>query len=316
MHFRPIKDVIALPLHWMASAVAGLPESAGRATMGAFGALFRAAYFVPGNHLRRTVGNFCRATSRSDPWPIYSRMVGNLQQATLHYGGLYRRGRSNLLAQTVIDTTLATQYERLRNSKSGLIFLVPHCAAALLSSARLSTFCPTVLLVREPRSPIRCQLMMEYLRKLGPELILTRNAPPASIMRSIMRALRDHKVIVGTSDVIHPGPDTVETRAFGQGIHSPSWPARIAARLGTPIVPGFIHMEGRQIRIFADEGYRELDIQKGAQRWMSSFEGWFRRYPSDWVFMLDKHWARVLAAASSQVTSCAAGFISGGLAHS
>jgi lauroyl/myristoyl acyltransferase len=294
MHFRAIKDLIALPLHWMA----GRPECVARATLGTIGALARTAYFVPGSHVRQTVADFCRVTDRSDPWRIYSIMVRNLQQAGLYYASLKRNGRSELLANTIIDASLATQYSRLRQTAGGSIFLVPHCAAAVLSSARLSTFCPTVLLVREPRSPTRQALMMNYLEFLGVEFILTRMVPPATVVRNILRALQDNKVIVGTTDVIHPAPDTVETWAFGQRICSPAWPAKIAARLGVPILPGFIHLEGPQIRLLADEGYLASDVQQSTQRWMSSFERWFRRYPSDWVFMLDKRWARVLAAAA------------------
>jgi lauroyl/myristoyl acyltransferase len=300
MHFRPIKDVVAVPLHRLACTVAGLPPGAGRGVMGGVGALARAAYFVPGSYVRRTVADFCAATGRSDPWPIYSRMVSNLEQVALHYGVLYRYGRERLLAQTVIGKSLATQYQDLANREGGLIFLVPHCVGSVLSSAGLSTFCPTVLLVREPRAPVRRQLMLEYLDKLGPEIILSRNATPASVTRNIVRALHGRKVIVGTTDVIHPGSDTVETRAFGQPIHSPTWPARISDRLGAPIVPGFIHMEGNEIRMIAGEAYLDSDIQKSTQRWVSNFEGWFRQYPSDWVFMLDKRWARVLAAAARQ----------------
>jgi hypothetical protein len=55
-------------------------------------------------------------------------------------------------------------------------------------------------------------------------------------------------------------------------------------------------MEGRQITLLADEGYVEQDIQRGTQRWISSFEKRFRQYPSDWIFMLDRNWARVLKA--------------------
>ena len=36
---------------------------------------------------------------------------------------------------------------------------------------------------------------------------------------------------------------------------------------------------------------------QATQRWVSRFEKRFRQYPSDWAFMLDKNWARVLAAA-------------------
>ena len=299
MHFRAIKDTIALPLHRFGFLVAGLPPSVGSATMAALGTLARASYFVPGSYVRRTVGNFCRATGRSDPWSIYSGMVGNVEQAALHYATLNRYGRSKLLAQTDVDATLAREYQRFGNGKGGLLFLVPHCAAAVLSSAGLSQFCPTVLLVREPSSPVRCQLMTEYIQKLGPGFILSRTAPPATVMRNVVRSLRDDEVVVGTTDIVNAGGDTIETLAFGQRIHSPAWPARIAARFDVPIIPGFIHMEGSRIRMSADEGYRESDVQKSTQRWVSSFERKFRQYPSDWVFMFDKNWARVLAAASA-----------------
>jgi lauroyl/myristoyl acyltransferase len=191
---------------------------------------------------------------------------------------------------------LASEYARFGNGKEGVIILVSHCTGAVPSSAGLNNFCPTTLLVREPKSPERCQLMLEYIKKLGPKFILSRNTPPATVMRNITRSLRAGEVVVGTTDVVSGrGADVVETRIFDRSIYSPAWPARIAARLNVPILPGFIHMEGSQIKLIVDDGYLESDVQKSTQRWVSSFERWFRQYPSDWVFMLDKNWARVLA---------------------
>jgi Lauroyl/myristoyl acyltransferase len=299
MHYRPVKDAIALPLHRFGNLIAGLPERFSRGILASIGGVAKAAYFAPGSPIAQTVGNFCRAAGRSDPWPVYSQMIRNVEHAAFHYANLFRHGRSRLLCQTVIDTTWATEYQRLGSGKGGIIILVPHCIGAVLSSGGLNNFCPTTLLVREPRSPARCQLMLEYVRKLGPSYILSRTTPPATVMRNIVRALREGQVVVGTTDVVTRGPDTVETEAFGQRIHSPAWPARISARFGIPIVPGFIRMDGPQITLLAAEGYHEADIEKSTQRWISNFEHWFRRYPSDWAFMLDKHWGRVLSAASA-----------------
>jgi lauroyl/myristoyl acyltransferase len=298
MHYRPVKDAIALPLHRFGNLVAALPESFSRVLLASIGSLAKASYFVPGSPIPRTVGNFCRAAGRSDPWPVYSRLVRNAEHAALHYATLFRHGRSKLLSQTVIDPSWAAEYQRLGSGNRGLIILVPHCIGAVLSSAGLSNFCPTTLLVREPRSPARCQLMLEYVQKLGPKYILSRNVPPATVMRNIVRSLREGQVVVGTTDVVTRGTDTVETQAFGQTIHSPAWPARISARFGVPIVPGYIRMEGPQITIFTAQGFHDPDIQNSTQRWVSNFEHWFRRYPSDWAFMLDKHWARIFSSAS------------------
>jgi lauroyl/myristoyl acyltransferase len=226
--------------------------------------------------------------------------VANTQQAALHFARFHRYGRQQLVAQTTIDPLLEAEYRRLATGGRGAIILVPHCIGAALSSARLSTFCKTVLLVREPRDPARSELMVEYLEKLGPEYILVRKTPPAIVTRRLVRALLDGKVVVGTTDLAGFEADMIQTRAFGQPIYSPLWPATLSARLKVPILPGYIHMEGSQIRLMGDEGYLETNIQESTQRWVSSFERHFRQYPSDWVFMLDKNWARVFAAAARQ----------------
>lgn len=299
IHFRAVKNVIARPLHRFGYLLAGMPPAAGRGVVGGIGAVARAAYFLPNSHLSRTLGNFCQVAGRTDPWPVFSRMIDNIEQAALHFTRLYRYGRSELLAQTAIDSGLEAELRRLGGNQQGAIILVPHCVGAVLSSARLSTVSPTVLLVREPKDPGRCRLLLEYLQKLGPEFIFARNAPPAMVIRNIVRALKEGKVVVGTTDLVKADADTVQTRAFEQRIHSAAWPARLSARLEVPIIPGYIHMEGDQITLLADEGYVDPDIQRSTQRWVHSFEKRFRQYPSDWAFMLDKNWARVLAAAAS-----------------
>src|SRR5262249_6450689 len=150
------------------------------------------------------------------------------------------------------------------------------------------------------KSPERCRLLQEYLKMLGPKFILSRNMAPATVVRHISRALRDGEMLVGTTDIIVPGPDTVEVRMFGQTVHSPGWPTKIAAHFNVPILPGFIHIDGEQIKLIAGDGYLDADLQNSTQRWASSFERWFRLYPSDWLFMLDKRWSRVLAAAAER----------------
>ncbi len=302
LHFRSIKNRIARPLHGFGYLVTGLPLFAQRAIMGSIGGVARVVYFMPKSHLRKTVKNFCRVTGRSDAWPLFFRMVDNVEQAALHFVRLYRYGREELLKQTTVDPRVEAEMQRLRANGQGVMILVPHCTGAVLSSARLSSVYPTVLLVREPKDQGRCQLMLEYIKKLGPEYILTRSTPPAQVIRNIVRALKEGKVVVGTTDLINLdeyATDTVQTRIFDQRILSPEWPARLSARLNAPILPGYIHMEGGQITLLGDEGYVEQDIQQSTQRWVSSFEKYFRQYPSDWAFMLDKNWARILAAAAA-----------------
>src|SRR5205085_2064981 len=116
----------------------------------------------------------------------------------------------------------AREYERFGKGKEGILVLVPHCAGAVLSSGKLNHFSPATLLVREPKSPARCALMVEYIEKIGPKFILSRNTPPATVMRNIARALKNGQVVVGTTDLIsREGADTIEATIFGQRIYSP-----------------------------------------------------------------------------------------------
>jgi lauroyl/myristoyl acyltransferase len=297
MQFRSVKDATALPVHRFGQFIAKLPEGFGRAIMGSLGMVAKTGYFWPNNYVRRTVSSFCLVTGLTDATAIYYGMIKNIEKVALQYANLYRNGREKLLAQTVIDPKLMAQFQP--NGRSGIIILVPHCAAAVLSSARLHQYAPTTLLVREPKSPVRCRLMLEYINKLGPKFILSRNMAPATVVRHISRALREGEIVVGTTDVIVPGPDTVEVNMFGQTVHSPGWPTKIAAHFNVPILPAFIHMDGEQIKLLTGDGYLDADLQKSTQLWASSFEQWFQQYPSDWVFMLDKRWSRVLAAAAT-----------------
>ena len=303
MHFRSVKDAIAAPLHRFGCLLAGTPRGFSQAIIGSVGAAAKGAYFIPGSPLARMVENFCRATGRTDPWPVYARMVDNIQTVALQFARLHRHGRSELLDQTRIAPGVAAELERVRQGGKGMIIVVPHCVGAVLSSAKLNAACPTVLLIKEPRDPGRCEIMLEYVRKLGPEYILARRTPPATVMRQIVRALHDGKVVVGTTDLVNARNDSIETRIFGQRIFSPSWPARLSARLNVPILAGYIHMEGHQINLAGDESYLEGNVDQDTHRWVSSFEKYFRQYPSDWVFMLDRKWARVLANAAISVTA-------------
>jgi len=103
MHFRSVKDTIALPLHHFGQFIAKLPEGFGRAVMGSLGVVAKTGYFWPNNYVRRTVSNFCLASGLTDARSIYFGMVNNIEKVALHYANLYRSGREKLLAQTVVD---------------------------------------------------------------------------------------------------------------------------------------------------------------------------------------------------------------------
>jgi lauroyl/myristoyl acyltransferase len=299
IRFRWIKDVGVRPVHWLIRAGGLLPEWLRRPYFKSFGLLGKAYYFMPYNHARRAVGNFCRVTGRSDSRRIYFQIVDNLLFAASGFGRLMSDGTDAVAEMVRFDEASAARMEAVRAQYGAGILLVPHCAASVLSAAGFGKRFPSLVLVRESQSMSRSRLLRRYFEKLGPELLFVRRADPAVVARSILRALHDKKFVIGTTDLARNSSDTIEVKFFGQGVPLPAWPARFSARRKIPIMPGYIRVSGGRIVLSCDEPYIEPDAAVATQRWARYFEKSIRESPADWVFMLDKHWSSVISKAAA-----------------
>ena len=299
IRFRWIKDVAAWPAHWLVRAGGLMPDWLRRPYFQSFGLVGKAYYFTPCNHARRTVGNFCRVTGRSDSRRIYFQIVDNLLFAASGFGRLMSEGSDAVAAIVTFDEASAARMEAVRAQYGAGILLVPHCAASVLSAAGFGKRFPSLVLVRESRSVTRSRLLRQYFEKLGPELLFVRRNDPAVVARSILRALHEKKFVIGTTDLARDSADTIPVKFFGQVVPMPAWPARFSARRKIPIMPGYIRVSGGRILLSCDEPYIEQDAAVATQRWADYFEKSIRESPADWVFMLDKHWSSVLAKAAA-----------------
>ena len=303
LRFRAIKDVVVLPLHGFGKMSLYLPEWVLNAIAAGLGWIGKAYYFMPGSHARRTVRNLCRVIGRSDPRATYFRLMDNLTCAAKAFGRLMRAGPDALAEMTDFDgAALATCREAWEKS-GGAIFVVPHCVGSVLSAARFGKEFPSMMLVRESKSRRRGRIMRQYFEKLGPELLFVRRADPVSLARSILNSLRARKFVVGTTDLARCTRDTIAVEMFGERVRMPDWPARFAAKRKVPIVPGYVHIVNGRILMITGEPYLEEDLTASTQRWARFFEENIRAYPSDWIFMLDKRWSRILAAAAKNAAS-------------
>jgi len=297
IHFRPIKDVAALPAHWFLRLTARLPPKARGALFAALGLAGKGYYFLPRSHVRRTVGDLCKVIGHSDPASVYFRLVDNVLAAAREFGQVLVRGPEGVAKRVEMDPGFERACAEAR--KAGAILVVPHCAGSALSAAGFGKRYPCVLLVRESKSARRSALLRRYLERLGPDLIFVRGTHPMAVTRRVLRALAQRKLVIGTTDLARRTPDTVDAQVFGRRVPLPAWPARFAARRDALILPGYVHMDGGRIRLMGGEPYREKDLAASTQRWAGFFEECIRRYPSDWLFMFDKRWSRVLRSAAS-----------------
>lgn len=298
--FTTFKDLAVLPLHGLLKLFTRLPPPVFTAGVGGLGLLCKSWYLLPGSYVRRTSADLCRVIDRPDPRATYFRLVDKMVRAIGLFGLVGRRGAQAVAALTDFgEADLATCRE-VRRRFGGAIFVTPHCACSVLSGARFSREFPTVALAREPRSARRARIAAGYFDRLGMEPLFVRHRDPASVARGILKSLRSGKFVIGTTDLARRAPDTIEAEIFGQRVWLPEWPARFAARCRVPIVPMYTRMTNGRLLLTVGEPYFEEDLSRSTQRWADHFEKTIRAHPTDWIFMFDKHWSRVLAAAAEQ----------------
>ena len=298
--FRRVKDVAARPVHWAVKCLARMPGPAQRAVLGAATRLAECSYFVPGSHVRKSVENLCAVSGRADPLWVAQKMFGNVGRVLQLYALLLREGSESVARHVEVMAESLRRVERVREEYGTGILLVPHCTGGVLSVALVARILPVVVMVRESKSPRRWEILREYFGRLAPEVIEVRSTPPAVVARRILLALRERKLIIGTTDLIRKTEDTVEVKVFGQSAWMPGWPARFAARRKVPLIPAYCRVCDGRVVLMCDEPYLASDVTLATQRWASYFEGCFRRYPEDWPFMLEKRWSRLLAAARAE----------------
>lgn len=294
--FRRVKDLAVKPIH----GVLRMPGWLARPAFGSVGLAAKSYYFAPGSHTRRTARNFCALTGRSDPRGMYFEMVSKAVRVGTLFGRLIREGPEAVAGELDMGGDVLRICDDLRAKGQGAIFVVPHCVGSVLSTAGFAKRYPTVVLLRESRDPQRSGILKQYLEKLGAELFYVRRTEPTTVARGILRALHEKKFIIGTTDLLRKNEDSAEVKVFGQSIRMVAWPARFAIRRGAPLVPTYVRVDNGRIVLELAPPFLGTDIESATQRWATHFEEWFRRYPSDWIFMYDKRWAKVIADAAQR----------------
>jgi lauroyl/myristoyl acyltransferase len=252
---------------------------------------------VPGSHVRKVVNNYCAVIGRDDPARVFAESVDKIVRVANLYGDLMRHGPERMAGLVRIDETSLERCEKVRAGCGGGIIVLPHCIGSVPVAVGFARRFPSLLLVTESRSATSNKLMCDCFDRMCAEVTYVRRTDPATAARSILRALHEGKFVIGTTDILRRTRDSVEVRMFGRPAHLPAWAARFSSRRNAPIIPGFVRMEGDLMCPVVGEPYIAQDIRDATQRWAAFFEENFRKYPSEWLFLYEKRWAKLLAEA-------------------
>lgn len=265
-------------------------------------ALFWLIFYVPASHMRKTAIALHAAVGHSSPRQIYRDFVGGVLLFARRIEML-----SNGDTETLDKLLKIPEQDRLDEiikENGGALLALPHCHGALLMVRGLASRYDTLMLIREPRKDSRAEAQRRYFANMGCEVLDVRRNNEAIVARTVLKALRNGKLVIGTVDRIKQPPpeaepvskerDNVRAKAFGLPVGVPGWPARFAAKCKVPILPVMVEQTAAEIVLHLGEPIVATDVLSTTQKWLSALEKFFIRFPGQWIFVYDKHWSRLL----------------------
>ena len=265
-------------------------------------------YFFPRSHLRKTAGNYAPAIGQDNPRRLYGGFVDGLTR-TAYRMELLGQGRGSEI-DALLQIPEQDRLERLVAEGGGALLLMPHCHGSLLMVRGLAERYPLLFLMRAPKDEARAAMQMRFFDQMSCEVVDVRRSNEATVARAVLRSLRKGKIVIGAVDRIRKAPsenepvskteDNVRVSVFGQVAGFVGWPARFAAKAGVPILPVMVEHTDDAIRLHLGEPITAGEIQATTQAWVIALEGFFNRFPLDWIFVYDKHWARLLEVRANQ----------------
>ncbi len=164
---------------------------------------------------------------------------------------------------------------------------------------------PLTALIREAKTPAQARIKAHWYRSLGIETVVRpRKSSVTADMRQCLRVLRDGKILGITPDLLVDESDGVPVNLFQRRVFLKPGAVALAMYAGAPLVTSWLHWrDDRHVVVkfqpalhYAAEGDRDVTLRKGMQDWCGLFEDHLREHPEDWLFWLDKRWARMLRA--------------------
>jgi lauroyl/myristoyl acyltransferase len=188
----------------------------------------------------------------------------------------------------------------------GVVLTVPHWSGHELVAASINLRHklkhPIVMLVRQASSSERAARKQKWYNALGAETVL-RPSGASTIKDAVayLKVLKQGKMLAITPDLLADPEQGVEVSIFGRParFHAGAFALAISARAPMIRVSGQWQCDSSVVLTFErarilDVSDRDAAIRTAVQDWCCWFEDRLRASPENWLFWLDKRWARFL----------------------
>ncbi|MGC8792849.1 MAG: lysophospholipid acyltransferase family protein [Bryobacteraceae bacterium] len=213
---------------------------------------------------------------------IVAGVFGSLARLLLTFARLPRLNRQNISAWIRYDGFEHYQHALARGR--GVLF-----AAAHLGNWELSAFAhgllagPMDIVVRPLDNPL-LDTLVERRRALSGNRII----PKREAARALLKALREKRAVGILIDQNTAPEEGVFVEFFGLKACAGAAFARLAARSGATVIPGFAlwsEAEGRYVLRFYPPVPITGDVQQDTQRLHSLLESVIRQHPDQWLWI-------------------------------
>ncbi|MGV6811572.1 MAG: LpxL/LpxP family acyltransferase [Brevirhabdus sp.] len=308
--FTRFKDRVWFLFDGLLKSVMAAPAPLKRLGFGVIRAGFWLVYILPGSPARSVSRDAARHLGMRSGRAYFACYLNNF------IIGLERMEWLRLGKAAALDPMLKipdpSGLDAAMAAGKGAVMVMPHCHATVIMVRALARRYPVLMLIRPAQNQARRDVQRAYYDGLECELQDVRSTDDATVARAVIKALRAGKLVVGVTDRIRQAPpadapwqkdkDNVRVCAFGQPVGVAGWPVRFAQKCGAPVIPAVVALRRDEMVLHTCAEQREPDMVAGAQGWMSALESGLRQHPCDWLFVFDKHWARVLSAPAPRVT--------------
>ena len=300
MSFSRTKDQIFTFYNGIASWLSRRSPVVRQMFYGTMRVIFWVVYLLPGNSVRVTTIALSKHVGHPSPKTLYSAYITGFMR------GIDRLERVRHGFGSEVDKLLSIPEQGRVNAlleKSGFILVMPHVHGSFAMVRGLSQSYDVMTLVRLTRNEKRAQAQRDLYSQVGCDFHDVRNGDSVSVARTLLRALKAGKIVIGLVDSIeypqvlndNPSGKMIAATAFGEDVKIITWPAMFGVKAGVPIVPATVEQAADEIRLILGRSITPTnDLAETTQNWLDGLQSLMRHYPQEWAFWLDKNWSQLL----------------------
>lgn len=262
----------------------------------------RLLYVLGNNPFRHSCSYICRIAGHAGynhkPFRIYQQSLSNAYGTLQNYFRLYRHGAEAVIDYVKLLDKDAVMINETLNQFGGLIIAVPHNFGAVFSSMKMHKAFPLLIVSRNSSTIERTKMAVEYFERMGINVLLVRGGNPFELSRTLFKVLKTGKAVAATVDSLDHSDGALTVKMFGEDIGFSPWAAKIAVKMGVPIVPSFFHSKGRIVEAAYGNPFLTDNVQDAVQHYATFFERQILKDPASWAYLGDKRWRKVLRKAA------------------